>query len=131
MKIRTYTAKDMRSALRQVREEQGLNAVILSTRSVPGGVEVSAAIDADSIVFEQAAAPPVTPAPADFASLMANARAPDAAPVPQFAPRVEDAASSQMGAELRSMRHLLESQLAQLAWNDLTRRAWAGRGARQ
>src|SRR6478735_3379191 len=28
-----------------------------------------------------------------------------------------------VGAELRSMRHLLEWQLSQLAWNDLTRRA--------
>ncbi len=29
----------------------------------------------------------------------------------------------QLGNELRSMRQLLESQLSQLAWNDLTRRS--------
>ena len=41
MNIKTYTAKDMRSALRRVREEQGPDAVILSTRHLPEGVEVS------------------------------------------------------------------------------------------
>jgi flagellar biosynthesis protein FlhF len=120
MKIRTYIAKDMRQALRQVREEQGLNAVILSTRTVPGGVEVSAAIDADSLVIDQA---PITPAPSEFASLLADTRpAPATLPAAAPAPQVDDA-RSQMGAELRSMRHLLETQMAKLAWNDLTRRS--------
>ncbi|MEO8308278.1 MAG: flagellar biosynthesis protein FlhF [Pseudomonadota bacterium] len=137
MKIRTYFAKDMRQALRQVREEQGLNAVILSTRAVPGGVEVSAAVDSDSMVFEQltaiaAATPAATPA-ADFAALLSAAAAiavqpaqsvpplPAAAQLEIQKPAADDA--PQLGAELRSMRHLLETQMAQLAWNDLTRRS--------
>ncbi len=45
MKIKTYAARDMRSALRQVRDEQGPDAVILGTRHLAGGVEVSIAID--------------------------------------------------------------------------------------
>jgi flagellar biosynthesis protein FlhF len=126
MKIRTYIAKDMRQALRQVREEQGLNAVILSTRTVPGGVEVAAAVDADGMMFDQGA--PAAPAVPEFASLMADTRpaAPSTPvlPAPQMAPPVAAAeASSVLGAELRSMRHLLETQMAQLAWNDLTRRS--------
>lgn len=47
MKIKHYRAADMRTALRQVREAQGPDAVILSSRRVPGGVEVVAAIDYD------------------------------------------------------------------------------------
>ena len=114
MKIRTYIAKDMRQALRQVREEQGPDAVILSTRAIAGGVEVSAAIDFENIPPQrvQVSVPVPTPAAA-------------AVPVPpplDFAALMPSAAQSEMGAELRSMRHLLESQLAQLAWNDLTRR---------
>ncbi|MGH8231624.1 MAG: flagellar biosynthesis protein FlhF, partial [Steroidobacteraceae bacterium] len=45
MKIKRYLAADMRNALRQIREEQGPDAVILSSRPVSQGVEVCAAID--------------------------------------------------------------------------------------
>jgi flagellar biosynthesis protein FlhF len=34
-----------------------------------------------------------------------------------------DEEASDMGAELRTLRRMLETQLATLAWNDLTRRA--------
>ncbi|HWK48664.1 MAG TPA: hypothetical protein VNR40_02205, partial [Steroidobacter sp.] len=47
MKIKHYRAADMRTALRQVRDAQGPDAVILSSRRVQGGVEVVAAIDYD------------------------------------------------------------------------------------
>ena len=47
MKIKHYRAADMRQALRQVRDAQGPDAVILSSRRVSGGVEVVAAIDYD------------------------------------------------------------------------------------
>ena len=110
MKIRTFIARDMRQALRQVREEQGADAVILSTRSVPGGVEVSAAVDID---FQD-----LTPVPALDAPPPELKTAFAAASLPPPAP--QDAG---MQAELRSMRRILETQMAQLAWNDLSRRA--------
>jgi flagellar biosynthesis protein FlhF len=47
MKIKHYKAPDMRTALRQVKDAQGPDAVILSSRRIPGGVEVVAAIDYD------------------------------------------------------------------------------------
>jgi flagellar biosynthesis protein FlhF len=47
MKIKHYRALDMRTALRQVRDAQGPDAVILSSRRIAGGVEVVAAIDYD------------------------------------------------------------------------------------
>lgn len=153
MKIKTYATRDMRSALRLVREEQGPDAVILSTRHLPDGVEVTVAVDPDadllvatpSLAAAPVAAPAIAPAAApsmvspapapapaaaaamtlalepapapaeDFASLMAQAAAAPAISAPQPDPR--------LGEELRTMRHLLERQLAQLAWNDLTRRA--------
>ena len=59
MNIKTYTAKDMRSALRQVREEQGADAVILSTRHLPEGVEVAVAIESQK---DEVALPEVVPA---------------------------------------------------------------------
>ncbi len=135
MKIKTYTARDMRSALRLIREEMGPDAVILSSKRLARSVEVAVAVDPDAAMLE-AATMQATPAPAgnpvvgavpaaaalappsaaDFAELLALA----AAAVPQAQPAAVD---PRLGDELRSMRHLLEWQLAQLAWNDLTRRA--------
>ena len=43
MKVKRYLAPDMRRALAQIREEMGEDAVMLSNRSLEGGVEVVAA----------------------------------------------------------------------------------------
>src|SRR5579862_6882050 len=45
MKMKRYVAVNMRAALAAVREEQGPDAVILSTRTMQEGVEVCAAVD--------------------------------------------------------------------------------------
>jgi flagellar biosynthesis protein FlhF len=124
MKIKTFTAPDMRQALRLVREDQGPDAIMLSSRQLAeGGVEVTVAVDPEAISAEAEVAAPVasqfaTTGGSEFATLLAQATA--AAPALQPAAPAVDA---QIGAELRSMRHLLEWQLSQLAWNDLTRRA--------
>ncbi|MGA2861217.1 MAG: flagellar biosynthesis protein FlhF, partial [Steroidobacteraceae bacterium] len=47
MKIKRYVAADMRNALRAIREEQGPDAVILSSRATAQGVEVCAAVDVE------------------------------------------------------------------------------------
>ncbi|MGL6258023.1 flagellar biosynthesis protein FlhF [Vibrio sp. WXL210] len=49
MKIKRFFAKDMRTALLQVKEELGDDAVIMSNKRVAGGVEIVAAIDADPV----------------------------------------------------------------------------------
>jgi flagellar biosynthesis protein FlhF len=53
MKIKRFFAPDMKTALKQVREEQGADAVILSTRKVEGGMEIVSAIDYDQRLMEQ------------------------------------------------------------------------------
>ena len=55
MRIQRYIAKDMRSALGQVREAMGPEAVILSTGTIGDQVEVVAAIDVE--VAREFAAP--------------------------------------------------------------------------
>lgn len=66
MKIKRFIAKNMREAIRQVREEQGADAVILSNRRLNGGIEVVAAVDYDEALMQQslrrAATPPAAPA---------------------------------------------------------------------
>jgi flagellar biosynthesis protein FlhF len=109
MKIKQYLGLDMRDALRQIRAELGPDAVILSTRRLGQGVEVSAAMDAE--------------APAGEAVRLASA-APTMPAVPAgLAPAASSAVEQlSMSEELRTLRQLLERQLAALAWNDYTRR---------
>lgn len=52
MKIKRFTAKNMREAIRMVREEQGPDAVILSNRRINGGIEVVAAVDYDEALMQ-------------------------------------------------------------------------------
>jgi flagellar biosynthesis protein FlhF len=52
MKIKRFFAPDMRTAIRQVRDEQGPDAVILSTRKVEGGIEIVSAMDYDQSLIE-------------------------------------------------------------------------------
>ncbi len=77
MKIKRYTAASMRSALDQVRVEQGPDAVILSSRRIPDGIEVIAAVDYDETLMFDARvhrAPPPTQ-DAAIAPAMASAAA--------------------------------------------------------
>ncbi|HEV8444843.1 MAG TPA: hypothetical protein VGQ27_15265, partial [Steroidobacteraceae bacterium] len=62
MRIQRYLAKDMRSALAQVREALGADAVILSSGKVGDEVEVVAAIDAE-VAQAVANAPPAVREP--------------------------------------------------------------------
>jgi flagellar biosynthesis protein FlhF len=117
--MKHYRAPDMRQALRQVRDAQGPDAVILSSRRISGGVEVVAAVDYDVDVELPYAPEPVRapsePTASDYASLAARFAAQDSIPV--------NSLQSDLNEELRTLRRMLETQLATLAWNDLSRRA--------
>jgi flagellar biosynthesis protein FlhF len=52
VKIRRFVAKDMRSALAQIKEELGVDAVIMSNKKIPEGVEIMAAVDYSQSVPE-------------------------------------------------------------------------------
>jgi flagellar biosynthesis protein FlhF len=137
MKIKRFVAKSMREAIRLVRDEQGPDAVILSNRRVPGGVEVVAATDYDAALAHQALrqqAPVPPPASPDQPKGQrpqrepAEVSPPAAAPQPA-APAVASVASSGASAaelalmqrELGSMRRLLEQELSGLVWNEMKR----------
>lgn len=165
MKIKRFSAPDMRQAIRMVRDDVGPDAVILSTRNTGGGVEIVAAIDYDAELVdrmvgdghtdsrnEQAAAPAQASAPLDPAPERPEpehqrndaqrpswkehvaarpAQVPDVpAPQPQPQPRpatsrvewVQDPALSAMQEELKSLRAILQDQMARLATSDYDRR---------
>lgn len=131
MKIKHYRAADMRQALRQVRDAQGPDAVILSSRRIGGGggVEVVAAVDFDgevdaALVHEDASSE--THSPYASAAERQPAAADYAAMAKRFADQDQQGISdlpANANEELRTLRRMLETQLATLAWNDLSRRA--------
>ena len=149
MRITRHTAPDMRQALRAVRGRLGPDAVILSSRRTAEGVEVTAAMDFDAESWESESQliasaepvlqerPPAAPAPDEAAAALPAAAERTAAPAPResvaAAPPVGLQAADEFGAtalathamghELKALRRMLETQLAQLAWTDLTRRA--------
>ena len=97
MKIRRFSADDMRQAIRRVRDELGPQAVILSSHNVDDGVEIVAAIDYQD--SEQMVQLPAAPTPA-----------------------APESASGEIKREMQAMRSLLESHLTQLSWNERARR---------
>ena len=142
MKMQRYTARDTRQALARIRAELGEDAVILSTQRTPDGVVVCAAVDFDfserheAIVAQATQAAPV-PTPRAVPAPVATAPGAPEASEPDFATELLAArngyatepgrlgsfeATPQLGAEIRSLRSLLETQVAALAWNDYTRR---------
>lgn len=63
MKIHRFFAKDMRSALAEVKETLGADAVILSNTKVNGGIEIVAAIDGEQPAAKAASHPKTPRAP--------------------------------------------------------------------
>ena len=66
MKIIRHIAPDMRAAMRSIRAQLGEDAVILSSRKIPEGVEVTAAVDFDAASLHNAtssSAESLTPSP--------------------------------------------------------------------
>ena len=57
MKIKRFVAKDMRSALTQIKEELGPEAVIMSNKKIAEGVELMAAVDYNMATPEAKIAP--------------------------------------------------------------------------
>lgn len=126
MKIRRFLAGDMRQAIRQVREALGPDAVILSNKSVNGGVEIVAAVDLD----QQGGA-------VDFGSETAG-RAAARPTAQQPAPSTREAFSDQpagnaeaaqpddviadMRREMAELKRLMQNGLSELSWQAMGER---------
>ena len=147
MNVRKFIAATARDALRKVKEMLGPDAIILSNRAIPGGVEIMAvaACDMETIVPP----PPVRHEylrEDDFTVRLSASKAPSMAgaavsaaamPVPPLSPRpvpqidrVADAGSAkaqaeiitaEMMEEIRSLRRAVEQHLAGAAWGESVR----------
>ena len=152
MNVRKFSAKTSREAWRLVREALGPDAVILSNRTINGMVEILALAPEDMSslaepVIEKPAKPPLSES---TLAVFGVKRQPEVAPeqaAPTFGagrPIDSDQASnladalaasrhgvekersstdiSEVMSELRAMRGMLESQLAEIAWSGQQKR---------
>jgi flagellar biosynthesis protein FlhF len=133
MNVQKFIANNSRDALRQVRDVLGEDAVILSNRKVPNGVEIMALAgddiaslvspSADKVVenkaplmrFDEEPAPVVTrptvrPAVAKVA------------PVTQASTVNTQREMNEMMEEIRAMRSMLEVQLSEISWGAMQHR---------
>jgi flagellar biosynthesis protein FlhF len=148
MNVKKFTAATSRDALRKVREALGPDAVILSNRPVDGVVEILALANDDvasiaspSLDSEMAQPQPhlqhileqAAPAPQSYANRLAPAPQPEPAldmaamtsmMSAAIAQAKESAAAEMSGMmnELRAMRGLMETQLAELSWGTTQQR---------
>jgi flagellar biosynthesis protein FlhF len=152
MNVRKFNAGTAREALRMVRDDLGADAIILSNRQVAGKIEILAVSAKDVTFLTGAppvksAHPPAQPAqetaadPAGTAepnqdrphpALSHRPSAPPspggvpeplatAANAPVFSPAQEKVVRDIVN-EIRSLRGVLEGQLAGFAWNEMQRR---------
>jgi len=131
MIVKKFSGGSTREALRQVRDALGPDALILSNRPVPGGVEIMAVAEHDVASLTGAQMPP-RPAPAIRHELPGLTDVSPPAPAPTQAPRTAAAEPTTaapapppevlvqgLAQELKTIRMMLEGQLAGFAWSEL------------
>ncbi len=91
MKIKRIVARDMRTAIRKVREELGPDAVILANRKVDQGVEIISALDYDAEkLYEQSDAAGPNEAAASPAPVTPSSSKPGTAAASEYAQLAQD-----------------------------------------
>jgi len=117
MKIKRFVAQDMRQALRMVRETLGEDAVILSNKSVDGGVELTAALDLVEEVCDETLDQRIPQAARQVITGSGIA-------TPQAdTERTRNAALEEMRHEMQSLRRWMAAELSGLSWYDMGQRA--------
>lgn len=111
MKIKRFFAQDMRRAIAEVRSEHGPDAVIVSSRSVDGGVEIVSAVDYDQSLMAQIVGQETPVADSVTAEVPVPVPQPDTAgaAVPAGTVTLEG-----MQRELTALRQVLSEQFADI-----------------
>jgi flagellar biosynthesis protein FlhF len=128
MNVRKFSANTSREAIRMLRDTLGSDAVILSNRIVNGRVEILAMADEliSSIASPAGVDAPI-PATPKFAPRTNSDSGVDGALLHDSASYKNDGMfsvsdMSDVMSEIRSMRGMLESQLAELSWANTQKR---------
>lgn len=131
MKIKRFIAKDMRQAIRDIRADQGPDAVILSNQKVNGGIEVISAVDYDESIFDEMVKNnefSESRSRGDTSSGILPDNMDERTIEPKAGKSVKnsvewshDPAISEIRQEISSLRGVLENRLSYLAWSESAR----------
>ena len=134
MKMKRYFAADSRQALRELREDQGPDAVILSNRRVNGGVEIIAALDYDEAMIKSSLGNPEELSAMSSTTLSHDndpefAQYTDRQSTQTMLSDIEDghgsneesSALNKIQDELKGLRDIMEAPLMQFAWGETGR----------
>lgn len=128
MNVRKFTARTSREAIRMLRDALGTDAVILSNRNVDGMVEILAMADeAISSIAASGSDVMIAPDTPKFPPRVnygtARIRNPENAhAIFETTGAISASEISKVMDEIRSMRGMLESQLAELSWMNTQKR---------
>lgn len=114
MRIKRFLAPDMRQALRMVHEDQGPDAVVVSSRRTEAGIELLVALEYDEQLVSALGAATPAARPSTIAMAAAGPPVPGqpaAGPVRSAPSAPREDAIEAMGGELRRLRAALEGQL--------------------
>lgn len=135
MKVKRYLASTSREALRQVKEELGVDAVILSNRKTRDGVEIMALADSEMSDLTHIQTPSTLPsntiahyeqnkklnAAESYSTILSSVNEPT-----ESQRASSDVMSASLArdiiAEIQAMKNTLEDQLATVAWGNFTQR---------
>ncbi len=122
MNMKKFVATTSREALRLIRIEMGADAVILSNRTVDGGVEIMALASAE---FAQLTHESRQPAPVSArAAIVTQERAPAAVMAEPAISSISTMQLEQQGilSEIKFMRNMMQEQMDCLSWSDRQQR---------
>jgi len=137
MKIRKFTAPTARDALKEIRSELGEDAVILSNRKTEQGVEIHAMANDEMVRLSDvpglrpAAPKRVVPEavykPAPVATINPFRLAEEVvrispAETTRVAEKITPSGEAAILGEIKSMRSMLQKQIASLSWNNVQQR---------
>jgi flagellar biosynthesis protein FlhF len=127
MKVKRYIAPTSKEALRQVKEELGVDAVILSNRKTKDGVEIMALTDSEisSLVEKPSVPASISHDERNKAQTAEKPCSLTTEPIenPQaFGDVMSASLAHDIIAEIQAMRNTLEDQLATVAWGNFTQR---------
>jgi flagellar biosynthesis protein FlhF len=124
MRIKRFLAPDMRQALRMVHEDQGPEAVVVSSRRTEAGIELLVALEYDEQLVSAmgATAPAAGPSPRPLGPVaepsMVDEAPPASPPGARSRAATREDAIDAMSGELRRLRAALEGQLRWLEGRD-------------
>jgi flagellar biosynthesis protein FlhF len=118
MKIKVFTAKTVAEAMQRVHRELSRDALVLETRQLADGVEVTAAVDYEIALNQSSQRRTTEPAPPKplCNSLLLPQTANDPL-LPAAALRAQQMEIDQLRREMSELRQTVQEQLASLLWS--------------